>query len=519
LTEVQMTLIKPSPFNTRVKIDPEEIRSLAESIERSGLVQPILVRPRGDVFEIVTGERRWRALKEAGIPFAEAVVREMSDDEVIMAQWDENEERVELTDYARALKLKQMLDLDVWKTQANLAKEIGKTKGWISQRLAMLRLKEPFTRVNAMNLLYEMTEYQARAILSASEEDWEAIAGAIEDHVQQFGELPSAAEISCIIADIQEAKFLDQAEARGKSRVALSSTDDKSELISDMDRESVQEVTVPMGTPEPSVEAGPVTAELTSTPIGKLSDSIDHEREKEAPAILTGEERTERTGQLRKRANESEKPLQDAYREIHPYASYIGTSVMTVRDLRQVLKNHPELYEAVRASVDASMAFYAAYHDVDSLEDIPDLPRVRRQDSGIDNLLKADSMLKKWKPSSVAPATLTKKTPEEYVAEYFSRYPLKNQDNIEFLAWDLTQTYGLTKAQAKQHIDAYLKPSKHKPASKEAPVSKPTTPTTTCPLCGSRVAVIDLQLQIEDLLQSHYAQRTLTEWLKEAITR
>jgi len=110
---------------------------------------------------------------------------------------------------------------------------------------------------------------------------------------------------------------------------------------------------------------------------------------------LISSEAWKRLEPLRKRANESEEALQEAYVEAMPYASYVGTETITVKLMREVLKNHPELIGKVRETVEAHKELYAARYGLERLEDAE--PRLRRQDRCVDNLIKVSNMLGKWK--------------------------------------------------------------------------------------------------------------------------
>lgn len=104
-------------------------------------------------------------------------------------------------------------------------------------------------------------------------------------------------------------------------------------------------------------------------------------------------------------------------------------------------------------------------------------------------------------------------TVQQFIADYFSRYPLKDRDNIEILVWKLTRDYGLTKADASRHVNDYLKPPKPSPGTK----IKPEVPQTTrCPLCNRAGAdLLLLQMKIE----TGELPPKVAEWLKEALQR
>jgi ParB family chromosome partitioning protein len=163
--ELSVDLIRLSPFNTRGEISDEDLESLVQSIRETGLVEPLKVRTVLDgAYELVSGERRLRAMKILSVEHASCTVREMSDVEVLLEQWAENEEREDLSDYGKALKLRQILDaLKI--TQDELADKLGKTKGWVSQHLSILKLGKKFTSVN----LHDLTDFQAQPILSSTQ--------------------------------------------------------------------------------------------------------------------------------------------------------------------------------------------------------------------------------------------------------------------------------------------------------------------------------------------------------------
>jgi len=190
LTEVQripLDKIRSSRFNVRQKID---VGSLTFSIERTGQIEPLRLRPLEEDFEIVTGERRFNALKAAGATHADAIVVEGTDEEVINEQWNENEEREGYTDYERALKLRQMLDA-LKLTQEELAEKIGVGRSRIAQLLRMLELEKNVTAVT----IRKMNERHARAILQAPEEDQPSLINYVELFLEKKGELLPASAI------------------------------------------------------------------------------------------------------------------------------------------------------------------------------------------------------------------------------------------------------------------------------------------------------------------------------------
>ncbi len=253
MTEVvrlPVDLIDPSPFNTR-RFTDSELRELADSLKRSGQVQPIKVRPRpGGRYEIVVGERRWRAARLAGLEYVDAIVVEMSDEEVIMAQWEENEARRDFTDYERALKLRQMLDTFKC-SYGELADRLGKSKGWVSNHLRMLELEGAFSR----ETLFKLFEFQARAILSAPESLRDRVCRWVDEFTREHGEPPSADAIKDYIWQLRMEEELREAlggEEAAEPSVAYEASDTK---VEEAEAEAVGEtVEVEGGEGEEAVE-------------------------------------------------------------------------------------------------------------------------------------------------------------------------------------------------------------------------------------------------------------------------
>jgi ParB family chromosome partitioning protein len=175
------------------RVDPlEALDELALSISQIGVLEPILVRPRGDLYEVVAGERRARAAKKAGLFEVPVVVRTMSDQEAMEAQLVENLQRKDLSDYEKGLWLSEMIKRFGY-TQKALAEKIGKSEAWISHHLDILKVETipELTRVNSEKL----TEFQARILLSANPDKRARIAAQIEE----TGEVPSARELERLI--------------------------------------------------------------------------------------------------------------------------------------------------------------------------------------------------------------------------------------------------------------------------------------------------------------------------------
>jgi ParB family chromosome partitioning protein len=140
---VPVAFIRPSPKNPRRSYRDDELADLAQSIREKGVVQPLLVRPLpgSDVFEIIAGERRWRAAQKAGLHDVPVVVREASDKEALELALIENVQRSDLNALEEALGYQQLIDEHQF-TQAALADTIGKSRPHIANTLRLLKLPE-----------------------------------------------------------------------------------------------------------------------------------------------------------------------------------------------------------------------------------------------------------------------------------------------------------------------------------------------------------------------------------------
>ena len=124
---VPIAYVRPNPRNPRRTYDEAELADLARSIREKGVVQPLVVRPLpgSEVYEIIAGERRWRAAQQAGLHDVPVVVREASDKEALELALIENIQRADLNALEEALGYQQLIDEHQY-TQAALAETIGK---------------------------------------------------------------------------------------------------------------------------------------------------------------------------------------------------------------------------------------------------------------------------------------------------------------------------------------------------------------------------------------------------------
>jgi ParB family chromosome partitioning protein len=134
IKEIELKKIRPSKLNPRLEVNIERLNELAESIKEVGLLEPIIVRPVNDEFEVVVGERRYRASQQAGLERVTAIVREYSDDEVVQLNLIENIQREELSAVEKGRVCKYLLEncSEKYPSQNAVAKKIGVSPDTVS---------------------------------------------------------------------------------------------------------------------------------------------------------------------------------------------------------------------------------------------------------------------------------------------------------------------------------------------------------------------------------------------------
>ena len=141
VNEVDIDLIDPNPEQPRTRFVDSALDELAASIRSNGIVQPIVVRRYGDRYQIVAGERRWRAAQRAGLRRVPVTLREISDEKLLEVALIENIQRQELNIVEEARAYRKLLD-NIGFTQEELADRVGKDRSMISTALRLLRLPE-----------------------------------------------------------------------------------------------------------------------------------------------------------------------------------------------------------------------------------------------------------------------------------------------------------------------------------------------------------------------------------------
>jgi ParB family chromosome partitioning protein len=140
LREIDLDRIWPNRSQPRTQFDPEALEELASSMRVEGVLQPVVVRPAGgDTYELIAGERRWRAAQMAGLLRIPAVVREASDDHLLQLALIENLQREELSPLEEAHAFQTLID-DLGLSQQDVADRVGKQRATIANALRLLNL-------------------------------------------------------------------------------------------------------------------------------------------------------------------------------------------------------------------------------------------------------------------------------------------------------------------------------------------------------------------------------------------
>jgi ParB family transcriptional regulator, chromosome partitioning protein len=168
LAQIPVGSIRPNARQPRKRVDAEGVAGLAESVRAQGVIQPIVVRPDGEgSYELVAGERRWRAAKLAGLPTVPALIRETDDRDSLLLALVENVAREDLSPVEEARAYAVLQD-EFALTLGDIAERVGRSKPSVSNRLRLLDLPDD---VLALVERGALTEGHARAVLAVPDHD------------------------------------------------------------------------------------------------------------------------------------------------------------------------------------------------------------------------------------------------------------------------------------------------------------------------------------------------------------
>jgi ParB family transcriptional regulator, chromosome partitioning protein len=206
LHELPVETIKPNPNQPRTKIDPESLAALADSIEANGVVQPLLVRPMPDgSYELIAGERRWRAAQAAGLDKVPAIVRDRELAERLQVALIENMVREDLNPVDEARACAALVD-ELGLSKEELGRRVGRDRSTISNLIRLLELPD-----ETLELLEsgELTGGHGRALLAAQGND-----------VRRRLARKAASEGWSVRETEEKARLAGQPKPRGRSRTA-----------------------------------------------------------------------------------------------------------------------------------------------------------------------------------------------------------------------------------------------------------------------------------------------------------
>jgi len=200
--EIPVDRLSPNPFQPRRSFTEEGLEQLAESIRRHGVLQPIVVRRSGDGYQLIAGERRWRAAQTAGLQRIPAVVRELDDSSMVQVALIENLQREDLNPIEEASAYRRLMD-EFNMTQEQLSSAIGRSRPTIANAVRLLNLPAEIQRAVEERRL---SEGHARCLLAISD---------------QGDQLKIAAEIIANGLNVRQAEELVKGTTRNVSRETI----------------------------------------------------------------------------------------------------------------------------------------------------------------------------------------------------------------------------------------------------------------------------------------------------------
>ncbi len=188
IEKLKITQVEPNRNQPRKHFDEEALEELAESISRYGVIQPIIVVKKGDYYEIVAGERRWRASKKAGLTEIPAIVREGDERKNKEIALIENVQREDLNAYEKAVGIKELME-EYGLTQQQVSEILGKSRSSIANTVRILNLDPRVIELVQQN---KLTEGHARSLL------------AIEDNEKQYQMALRLLEMGASVREVEK---------------------------------------------------------------------------------------------------------------------------------------------------------------------------------------------------------------------------------------------------------------------------------------------------------------------------
>lgn len=195
--KVKISKVGPNKDQPRKQFDEDALMELADSIRQFGIIQPLIVQEKNGFYEIIAGERRWRAAKLAGLKEVPVIVKEYTDLEIVEISLIENIQRESLNPIEEAIAYKRLLE-EFHLKQDEVAERVSKSRTTVTNSMRLLKLDE---RVQQMVIDDMITTGHARALLGIEDPELQVTTAA-----RVFDEKLSVREIEKIVKDIQKEK-------------------------------------------------------------------------------------------------------------------------------------------------------------------------------------------------------------------------------------------------------------------------------------------------------------------------
>jgi ParB family chromosome partitioning protein len=165
LAEVEIDRIDPNPYQPRHHLEQGKLQELARSLAQEGVMQPLVVRRVGSRYQLIAGERRWRAARLAGLARVPAIIRDVEEDRLLELALIENVQRENLNPIEEAAAYKRLVS-ELGLSQEQVAEKVGKDRSTVANLLRLLRLPEPIRQAIARQ---ELSPGHARPLLALKE--------------------------------------------------------------------------------------------------------------------------------------------------------------------------------------------------------------------------------------------------------------------------------------------------------------------------------------------------------------
>ncbi|MBI2776260.1 MAG: ParB/RepB/Spo0J family partition protein [Chloroflexi bacterium] len=265
---VPVERIMPNPQQPRLAFDPTSLEELAASIREHGVLQPILVRPLGNnQFQLVAGERRWRASKAAGLATIPALVEEIDDDTALEISIIENLQREDLSPLDEAAMYDRMVTEHGYSVR-KLAQKLGKDKGYLENRLRLADAPDEIRelvslRKDTLSHAYELmkvTDVKKRRRLAAQVARGELTLTKLRDRIEGRRARPGGLDPDPVVAEADADQTAEEAEAAwsGRPREAVAIRDDSLQTAKRQLSDAVEELVDVLRSPDVVVGIGAV---------------------------------------------------------------------------------------------------------------------------------------------------------------------------------------------------------------------------------------------------------------------